>query len=247
MLHRGLFLSLLIIAFSGCKRDKVEPDEKRTVDLRLKFVFTYGTHAYELGSEYTDATGRLYRVDDLRFLLSGFDVIDDDGTVLADYGDLVLLVDAANSGGGHSLGRLTASHAHQTRFNIGLPPALNNSDPATATAPLNDATIHWGMGADEGYWFCMLQGRMDTDNNGSLDDADGTFSYRCGTDVLMRSGWAVMHTALPDGGTFTVEAPVDVERLVAHLDLGTAPEAIGGTVLNVQLMDSLAACFSESH
>lgn len=246
-MFRQAFLLFLLVVLPGCKRESVEPDEVHTVDLRLKFVFTYGTHDYELGSEYNDVTGRLYRVEDIRFLLSEFDVVDDFESVLADYGDRVLLVNAAATEESHPLGQLTAAHAHQTRFRIGLPAALNDADPSTAEAPLNDATMHWRSGSDEGYWFCILSGRMDTDNNGAIDDADGMFNYRCGTDALARTGWAIMHTELPDGGSFTVEVPVDVERLVAHLDLGAMPEALGGTALNVQLMDSLSACFSESH
>ena len=112
---------------------------------------------------------------------------------------------------------------------------------------LNDAGMHWGMGADEGYWFLVMEGVVDSDNSGTLDASDATFSYRCGTDALMRSGWAMMHQDLPEGGDFIVEVPVDIERIVAPLDIAADTEAVGAEALNVQLMDSLAACFHESH
>lgn len=245
-------LLLLSTALAGCKRDKEEEvaptgDEVHTVDLRLKFVFQYGTHDYEIGSEYTDAAGRIYRLDTVRFLLSNLHVIDDELNVLANYPDVNLLVDAASPANDFALGVLTAAHAHQIRFNIGLDPALNNTDPGTAAAPLNDPAMYWGSGADEGYWFLVLEGVVDSDNNGVLESTDSSFSYRCGTDALMRSGWARMHTALPDGGSFTIETDVDVEQLMAPLDIAATLEATGGNALNVQLMDSLTSSFNEQH
>ena len=84
----------------ACKQDEEVPPEHppvevHTVDLRLKFVFKYGTHDYELASEYTDVTGRLYRFDHIKFLLSDLDVINDEGDVLAQYPGVNLLVSAA--------------------------------------------------------------------------------------------------------------------------------------------------------
>lgn len=244
-------LAPVIVLHSACKREEEVPPHEHgvahTVDLKLKFVFMYGSHDYDLGSEYTDAAGRLYRLDAMRFLLSGLDAIDDGSNVLASYPGVNLLVDAAQASNEFAIGPLTAVHGHQCRFNIGLDQALNDSDPATSTAPLDDPDMHWGMGGDEGYWFLVLEGVVDSDNSGSLDGSDETFSYRCGTDALLRSGWATMHADLPDGGAFIVEVPVDVERLMAPVDIMAGTEALGGTALNVQLMDSLAACFQETH
>ena len=252
MIHFRRVLPALIIGavtlISGCKREEEVPEPvAHTVNLRLKFVFLHGTHAYQIGSEYNDATGRLYRLDALRFLLSDLDAIDDESTVLADYPDVNLLVDAAQASNEFAIGSLTAVHGHQCRFNIGLGPALNDTDPSTAAPPLNDAGMHWGMGPDEGYWFLVMEGVVDSDNSGTLDATDATFSYRCGTDALLRSGWAMMHQDLPEGGDFIVEVPVDIERLVAPLDIAADTEALGAEALNIQLMDSLAACFHESH
>ncbi len=212
----------------------------------MKFVFTYGTHAYEIGSEYVDDFGHLYKLERIRFLLSDLDVIDDDFTVLADYPSVQLLVDASQSNN-FALGSLTAAHAHQIRFTMGLDPQLNDADPDTCAAPLNNTTMHWGMAPDEGFWFLVLEGRVDSDNSGVIDGPDATFTYRCGTDALVRNGWAIMHTELPDGGEFTVETVVDVERLMGGVDVLNNLSAVGGTPLNVQLMDSLNANFHEAH
>ena len=65
--------------------------------------------------------------------------------------------------------------------------------------------------------------------------------------MLARSGWALMHVEIPDGGSLTVEAPVDVERLMGGVDVLANSSALGGTPLNVQLMDSLTANFNEAH
>jgi hypothetical protein len=166
---------------------------------------------------------------------------------LATYGDQQLLVDAGQPSNSFALGSLTASHAHQIRFNMGLGGALNNADPDTCAAPMNDATMHWGMGADEGYWFLVLEGRADSDNSGAVEATDAAFSYRCGGDDLVRTGWAVMHREIPDGGTMVVETPVDVERLMGGVDVLNNLTAHGGSALNAQLMDSLEINFRESH
>lgn len=246
-------LSLSALALAACKREEAEPDHDHgddhpvhTVDLRIKFVFKHGTHDYELASEYVDHLDHLYKIDTLRFLLSGLDVIDDGSAVLATYPDVRLLVDAAGTND-FALGSLTAAHGHQIRFTLGLSPALNDSDPTTAPAPLNDQTMHWGMGADEGYWFLVVKGRVDSNGDQLIDGNDNTFNYRCGTDALARAGWALMHAEIPDGGTFTVETAVDVERLLNGVDVLSNTSAIGDTPLNVQLMDSLQAIFHESH
>jgi hypothetical protein len=243
-----LFTTLLL----ACKQDEAEaPDDHHhgvvhTVALRLKFVFVHGTHDYELASEYTDDFGHLYKLDKIRFLLSDLDVVDDFSGVLADYPSVQLLVDASQTND-FALGSLTASHAHQIRFTMGLNPQMNDSDPTTSAAPLNDATMHWGMGANEGYWFLVMEGRVDSDNSGTVDDTDTPFTYRCGTDLLARSGWATMHVEIPDGGSMTVEAPVDVERLMGGVDVLGIPSALGDAPLNEQLMDSLSANFNEAH
>lgn len=238
---------------SGCKREaEVPPDhsghgEVHTVDLRLALVFKYGTHSYELASEYTDHLGHLYKIDRLRFLLSDLYVIDDGSNVLATYPGLQLMVDAAQPTNDFALGTLTAAHAHQIRFAMGLNDPLNHADPDTCAAPLNDTTMHWGMGANEGFWFLTVEGRVDSDNSGAIDANDAPFTYRCGTDALVRNGWAIMHIEIPDGGTLTIEAPVDVERLMDGVDVLGNAAALGDTPLNVQLMDSLSAIFHEAH
>lgn len=247
-LARLLALLSGTLALSACEREEPAPPqdpvhEVHTVDLRLRFVFTYGTHGFELASEFTDDFGHLYKLDRIRFLLSGLDVIDDGTNVLANYPDVQLLVDASQPND-FALGTLTASHAHQIRFTLGLNDALNQQEPATSAAPLNDADMYWGPG--QGYWFLVLEGRHDSDNNGTVDGTDAPFTYRCGTAALGRSGWALMHVELPDGGDLTIETPVDVERLMGGVDVSTAL-ALGDTPLNVQLMDSLSANFHEAH
>lgn len=253
-LLRSTFLPVLLftVLLTACKREEEAPDhdhghDVHTVDLRLSFLFTHGTHDYELASEYTDDLGHLYKLDRIRFLLSDLDVVDDFNNVLATYPGVQLLVDAGQPSNDFALGSLTAAHAHQIRFAMGLNDPLNNADPDTCTAPLDDTTMHWGMGANEGYWFLVLEGRVDSDNSGAVDAGDATFSYKCGTDALVRNGWAIMHADLPDGGTFTIETPVDVERLMGGVDVLANSSALGDTPLNVQLMDSLSANFHEAH
>ena len=250
---RLLTVLLIPAMFAGCTKDEGDPpaehgyDEVHTVDLRLAFVFKYGTHGYELASEYVDQQGHLYKLDQVRFLLSDLHVVNDEMEVLSAYPNVRLLVDAAQPLNDFSLGSLTASHAHKINFAMGLGAPLNQADPDTCAAPMNDPNMHWGLAPNEGFWFMMLEGRWDSDNSGSVDATDASFSYRCGTATLLRNGWAIMHMELPDGGTLTITAAVDVERLMGGVDVSTNATAHGDTPLNVQLMDSLSANFQEAH
>ncbi|MBL0037170.1 MAG: hypothetical protein IPP26_15775 [Flavobacteriales bacterium] len=255
-MNRNIYPSLLALLcsiglFSGCKKEEEAPHddhgEVRTVDLRLAFVFKYGTHDYELTSEYTDSLGHLYSLDRVRFLLSDLHVVDDELNVLATYPNVQLLVDAAQPANDFALGSLTASHAHQIRFTMGLNDPLNHADPATSPAPLNDPDMHWGPAADQGFWFVVLEGHWDSDNSGLVDSTDAPFTYRCGTDDLIRTGWAIMHLEIPDGGTLTIETTLDMERLMGGVDVAGTDSAWGANALNVQLMDSLSAIFNEVH
>lgn len=250
---RPLVALLLCALVAGCTKDEEPiPDDHHgngtvhTVDLRLAFVFNYGTHDYELASEYVDAQGHLYKLDRIRFLLSDLNVVNDEMEVLATY-PMQLLVDAAQPLNDFALGSLTASHAHKINFAMGLQAPLNQADPDTCAAPLNDPDMHWGLGPNEGFWFLVLEGRWDSDNSGVVDATDAPFSYRCGTAALLRTGWAIMHTEIPDGGTLTITAPVDVERLMGGVDVAANATAHGDTPLNVQLMDSLNGNFHEAH
>jgi hypothetical protein len=249
---RLLAAVLLSATVAGCTKNEEPPLDDHghgvvhTVDLRLAFVFTYGTHDYELASEYVDEQGHLYKLDRIRFLLSDLQVVNDEMEVLATY-PMQLLVDAAQPLNDFALGSLTASHAHKINFAMGLHAPLNQADPDTCAAPLNEPDMHWGLAPNEGFWFMVLEGRWDSDNNGVVDATDAPFSYRCGTAALLRTGWAIMHTEIPDGGTLTVTAAVDMERLMGGVDVATNATAHGDTPLNVQLMDSLSGNFHEAH
>ena len=249
---RLLLVLTLCTSVIACKKEEEPPIEEHghgevhTVDLRLAFVFKYGTHDYELASEYVDEQGHLYKLDQVRFLLSDLNVVNDEMEVLATY-PVQLLVDAAQPLNDFALGSLTASHAHKINFAMGLPAPLNQADPDTCAAQLNDPDMHWGLGPNEGFWFLVLEGRWDSDNSGVVDATDAPFSYRCGTAALLRTGWAFMHTEIPDGGTLTITAPVDVERLMGGVDVAANATAHGDTPLNVQLMDSLNGNFHEAH
>ena len=182
------FVPLLfgVLVLAGCKRDsEEEPDEHGhdggTVDLRLAFQFNHGTHDYELASEYTDDFSHVYKLDHIRFLLSELHVVDDDAATLATYPDVRLLIDASQPANEFDLGSLTADHAHQVRFTMGLPAGLNQAQPDTSAPPRDDATMQWGTAANEGYWFLVLEGRVDSDTSGAVDGNDATFSYRCAT------------------------------------------------------------------
>ena len=217
-----------------------------TVEQHLVADFRYGGHTYELASAYTDAAGTAFKLDTLRFLLSGVHAVDDDGEVLADYGNAYLLVDAANTNNDFILGDLTSDHLHEIRFNIGLVPAMNHTPPADAPPPMSSGAMYSGN-TSTGYCLLEMAGRVDSNGDGTIDNTDQAFSFHCMGDALLSTSLAPVHANLPEGGVLIAWLPVDMERLLADLDFLNTPSSAGDGPINTQLMDQLVEAMEQGH
>ncbi len=219
----------------------------RTVEVDLAVVFMYGSHEYELASEYTDASDVNFKIDKFRFLLSDGYIVDDYGATLGTYPDKVLAVDAAAGTNYFTLGSLTASHAHYVHWVLGLGTAVNHQDPALAPAPLDDATLRCGPDAAAGYRFLELEGRWDSNGDGVVDDTDQTFAFHACGDAAARPASSRIHGDLPESGNMLVPIRVDMRELLQDIDL-TAPGGVvtDGPVIE-RLMSNLVVAIATTH
>lgn len=237
--HFLAFTAALAVGFTACKRDDDEPatttptEVSHNATLRISFSFTKGDSAFTLDSIVHDSLGHALKLDHLRFYIGGGHVHDDADNEVADYDDAILLVDA-DSVNDFLLGPVFASHVHLFHLNLGLDSVLNHGDFATATAPLNDASMY--LNTTDGYKFMVVSGHVDADGNGTFETA---FNYACGTDALFGDAHVHAHHDIVEGETFTAQALVDVGTLFAGVDVVTTPTASGGEEPNGRLMENL--------
>lgn len=218
-----------------------------TVDVDLAVVFMYGSHEYEIESEYTNAAEVTFKIDKFRFLLSDSYIVDDYGVTLGTYPGKVLLVDAASGTNFFSLGPLTASHAHYVHWLLGLDPATDHQEPASAPAPLNDLTMRCGPDAADGYRFLELEGRWDSNGDGVIGAEDQTFAFHACGDAAARPASSRIHGDLPASGAMLVPVRVDVRELLQGVDLTAHAETVTNGPVIEQLLSNLVVAIATTH
>ncbi len=218
----------------------------RTVQLSMAMDLRYGGHVYDMNSVYEDDYGHAFLLDTLRFLASGAQAMADDDVLLADYSTVSMIMDGGEGNREHLLGELTAASLHEIAFILGVAPDANHADPALAQPPLNDMSMHSGS-MDEGYSFLHVAGRVDSNSDGIIDGSDQRFSHRCIGDLLLCPAMTAVHTDLPEGGVLTVQVPVDMEVLLADIDLLNTPSTTGSGPVNWDWMQRLMGAIEEEH
>ena len=168
--------------------------------------------------------------------------------LLGHYEDTYILVDATNTSNTFTLGDLSPAEVHGAEITLGLAPEVNTSDPLVAEAPLNDPDMMWAWSTSAGRMFLKLEGRVDGNADGDVDDAeDFDFMYHCLNlnNDLLREIHVHVHADVTAGATAVLNSKVDLGVVVSGLDLLTNPEAMDGGAQCVVAMDSLATSFSE--
>ncbi len=246
-------LTTLAIAITACKKDEEAPAPSPTPaattgTAEMAFNLYYGNDVLDLNALYHDGSGHVIKFNKVKFYVSNVHLTDHEDNVLGHFEDTYILVDAANADNTFTLGSLSPAEVHHAEITLGLGPDVNNTDPLTVEAPLNDADMMWAWSADAGRMFLKLEGRVDVDGNGSVDDAgDVDFMYHCLNlnDDLLREIEVHVHADVTAGATATLHTKVDLGVLVSNLNLVAFPEAMDGGTQCVLAMDSLATSISE--
>lgn len=237
----------LLVMLSACRHDPLMEEEDLptpTVQQRLAIDFNYDGHGYELASTYEDTLGHTFRLDTLCFLISAVQAEDDDENVITQFEAIDLLADAGFNND-FALGPLTAGHLHQLRFHFGLSANENHAGPPQSSDTAM-AMMYSGSTAT-GYHFLMVTGQVDGNGDGALDVGDPRFSFKCTGDPMLRSNIAPVHEDLVQGGVLTAWLPVDIEKLLAGIDLLNTPSSDGSAPINARLMDQLVNATTQEH
>ena len=214
----------LAAAFTACKKDDPAPTAPvnptpTDASIKLEFEFMNGMMPFASGDTLVDSANRKVIFDKVRFYASNAHLLDMGGNEVAHYEDVYMLVDAANPTNLFDLGTVSPGHIHEVAFNVGLDSLTNHADPMTAAAPLNDATMHWGWSPAAGYKFIVMEGRVDTDGNGTVDPGVDAFVYHIATDALLGEKVLMVHTDVTAGNTTTFAVHVDMAGVAGQVDV----------------------------
>lgn len=133
--------------------------------------------AFVYGNTYT-INGLDVRIDQIRFYMTELEVTIDDAPQTFDKQFIV-----TETSGDQTAGEALVGTLSKVAFNIGVPEALNNADPALLPSdnPLSADSPniqHWSWTA--GYKFLVIEGAVDTNADGTFDIDTESMSIHCG-------------------------------------------------------------------
>jgi len=228
-------LLLSILTITSCKKtvDPVEPDPVVEVknNISLHFMNKWGMDDDFAYNTVYDINGVNVQFTDLRFYLSNFELHDDADNEVAIEGK-VLLIDAGSTGH-QELGEISKdfNHIHEMHFLFGLDTINNHIDPITASAPLNDASMHWGWAPEEGYKFMLIEGKSDVDGDGNYEN----FAIHLATDHLSRAISKDVHKDI-ENNSIMMMTMVNYKMLFTDVDFSD----LSGTHGNHPLTNGIA-------
>ncbi len=221
----GLFI------FAGCEKDDdpvndPAPSTGKEVTLVVKPMM--GDQALELNTTY-DMNGTDISFDFFKFYISGIELTDDAGTVLADNEGKPILATTEQTE--EIIGNTEADHLHMLHFDIGLDSLTNHQDPITAEGNLNDVEMHWNWNPIGGYKFT----RFDFSYNGEAHQSHAA------TDPMYREDVGVsVHDVSTDEDHIHIVLEVDFEAVFTAVPLPNEDNH-GPTAYNASYMDILGS------
>lgn len=234
-------LTVLALALTSCKKDKeAEPASpgSTTGTFKLAIGFHWEDGDFDLANTYADGVGNAIKFSAVKFYLSETH-LKNGGNTEADFHDSFILVDATNEGV-YTIGTVTPGSFDELGIVIGLDSATNHADPTLAQPPLNDPGMHWSWNPAAGYKFLVLEGRVDDDGDGVIDDGDPVFTYHCATDAALRETTLPFSASVTAGGTMQSHMEVRVNLIIAGVNMLATPSGMGYAAVNAQLMNNLA-------
>lgn len=223
------FLALGVTISSCDKDDDKDGGTSTPVAKNVMLVVKpmIGDMPIQLNTDY-NLNGQMVNFNFLKFYVSGIEMSDDAGTILADNDGLPIL--ATTEQNGVIIGTTTEEHFHMLQFNIGLDSLTNHSDPVTAPDPLSDTEMHWNWNPAGGYKFLRMEG--------TVDGVD--FISHAATDALFQEGMAVgLHDVNADGDHIHMELLVDFAVVFDGISIPGTTQNHGPTPFNTSYMDAM--------
>ncbi|MCS6992026.1 MAG: hypothetical protein NZL95_09245 [Chitinophagales bacterium] len=237
--HIAIFL-LIALGWASCKKDDHEETHEK-VTLHLHTMV--GSKAADYTSTFTSESGRAFTLSDLRYYLSNFVLIKEDGSEVPIAGTVIL---ASPNEHEWELGTAPSGHYSGIRFLVGLDSVTNHGDPSVypANHPLAPQTpsIHWSW--NTGYIFMKIEGKVDTTLS-ATGTPNADFYYHIGLDQMAREVTIRdMHVHIEKGGENSFHVAFDLLKALKGVDMRT--ERATHTMDNMMLAQKIADNWPES-
>lgn len=212
-----IFSTVISVGFASCKKD----DHEETTEMAKLHLHTMvGSNAADYTTTFTHTDGRKFTLSNLRYYLSNFVLIKDDGTEVPIAGKVIL---ASPDEHEWELGLIPSGHYSGMRFLVGLDSVTNHGDPTLypANHPLAPQTpsIHWSW--NTGYIFMMVEGKVDTTLS-ATGTPNTDFYYHIGLDNLARTvSLSGAHVDVQSGAENSFHIAFDLLKALQGVDMRT--------------------------
>jgi hypothetical protein len=246
MSKQFLIALLLLAALPACKKDEdpipdPTPDPHPNTVISTSFTFVRAGAPFDQEVPFTDSANTLIKIDRIMFYMAQPFFLNDNGDTVAKFDSRYHLIDLDEAGLIRTIGQLDG-HLHTMHFGLGVDSVTNHLDITTQSEPLNDYQMWWDWAT--GHRFLLISGRYDSDNNNSITGTDFTFSYECGFDVLYDTAEVEVHTDADIGGDVIIPLELNVDSLMAGMDVAVQPNVHIVNPISIRLMRNLRTAIS---
>lgn len=219
---KNLFLLAFALGFLFITSCKDDPEEG-TLNLHFKAVYDQATLPTFSTRPFTN--GQQLQFTNLAMFFTDIQLVQN--STVRDLRDVELVdlnfdnLPAAEEGYTLKLSGIPAGSYDAIRFGIGVPPDVNQKEPADfpSSSPLSKTGFYWVAWGS--YIFSKTEGRLDTIGNGSLDLG---FALHTGSDALYRSAQAPVPITIEDGKETNLDILVDYKLLLEGVDIKANPQ-----------------------
>lgn len=123
---------------------------------------------------------------------------------------------------------------------IGLDSIVNHEDPTIASFPLDQPNMHWGWNPMAGYKFVVLEGRFDSDGDGTITDEDLPFGYHCTNNSL----YTPLEIGINPFSSSNLNLDLDISKLFEGIAIPTEPNQHGSGKTNQDILANFGIALS---
>jgi len=218
-MRKAIYLALVALAFTGCKKDNDDPipPVNEATKLVVWMHALYEDEALVAGQTYFNVSNYRVNVTDLRLYLSHVYGVKDNGdtTFFRDIafldilaGENCLVLDNPDTGNYTSFG-----------FGLGVAPEMNSPGNPDFNIAIFDSNhplslfnnMYWSWAA--GYRFVIFDGKYDTDGGGTGELING-YSFHTGMDQSYRSkDWNNVPFSIEQNQTTDIHIDLAIDRI----------------------------------
>lgn len=188
---------------------------------------------FSMNNVYTDDFGNDYKFTRVQYYLSGHKIGSAGNPTDV---NMYMLVDPSKST--YAMRDAEAGTYSNLMFTVGVDSAANHADPAIyeSTHPLafQNPSTHWSW--NSGYIFVMLEGQVDTDNDGIFE---GTFTFHIGMDSYKVPLDIMVNKSVEAGTANAFSITANYTNFLTGIDLET--ENLTHTMNNMMLANKVKA------